>query len=137
MQKEIQKLADYIRAFPLLNECNQTRVPYLTIYRFTTDLIKLPDIETPYLYIIVDGSMRLHTPSGIMDYMVGQYSVSAIDTPVSGQILTFSEKKDFIALSIEFTIDDVISVVLDLEGDFVERIMDSKLQNQRCSAVCC
>lgn len=68
--------------------------------------------------------MRLHTPSGIMDYMQGQYSVSAIDTPQSAQVLTFSKENDFLALSIEFTLDDVISIVLDLEGDFAKRIID-------------
>lgn len=74
--------------------------------------------------------MRLHTPSGIMDYMQGQYSVSAIDTPQFAHTLTFSEKNDFLALSVEFTLDDVISIVLDLEDDFAERIINSHLQQQ-------
>lgn len=130
VKEKMQKLTDYIHAFPLLEACNKTRVSYLKIYKFTTESIRLPDITSPYLYMVVDGSMRLHTPSGIMDYMAGQYSVSAIDTPISGQVLTFSEEENFLALSVEFTIDDVISVVLDLEGDFAERIMYSKLSDK-------
>lgn len=74
--------------------------------------------------------MRLHTPSGIMDYMQGQYSVSAIDTPQFAQVLAFSEQNDFLALSVEFTLDDVISIVLDLEGDFAERIINSQIDGQ-------
>lgn len=72
----------------------------------------------------------MHTPSGIMDYMQGQYSVSAIDTPQSAQVLTFSEENDFLALSVEFTLDDIISIVLDLEDDFAERIINSQISPQ-------
>ena len=90
----------------------------------------MPQINNPYLYIVTGGSMWLHTPSGIMDYMQGQYSVSAIDTPQSAQVLTFSKENDFLALSIEFTLDDVISIVLDLEGDFAKRIIDLQIQQQ-------
>lgn len=87
----------------------------------------MPTVGLPYLYLIVDGSMRLHTPSGILDYSAGQYSVSAIDTPISGQVLTFSESMDFLALSVAFTADDVISVVLDMDGDLVERVLNEKI----------
>lgn len=71
--------------------------------------------------------MRLHTHSGIMDYMQGQYSVSAIDTPESAQVLTFSDEGDFLALSVELQLNDVISVVLDLEENLAERIINSQV----------
>lgn len=47
--------------------------------------------------------------------------------PVSGQLLTCGEEKDFLALSIEFTLDDVISVILDIDGNLAGRIMNSEL----------
>lgn len=75
-----------------------------------------------YIYFVLDGSLRLHTPSGILDYLPGQYSVSQIDTPTSGRALTFSEAGDFLALAISFALNDVIPVVLDLDGDLAERI---------------
>lgn len=87
----------------------------------------MPETAIPYIYLVLDGSLRLHTPSGIMDYLPGQYSVSAIDTPISGQALTYGDEKDFLALSIEFTLDDVISVILDIDGNLVERIMNFQL----------
>ncbi|MBQ8824128.1 MAG: helix-turn-helix domain-containing protein [Ruminococcus sp.] len=130
MSKQISELIKVIRSAHFSEEFNQTSVPYMTVYHFTDDIIKMPQIDTSYIYLIVDGSMRLYTPSGIMDYIAGQYSVSKIDTPLSGKVLTFSEKADFLALSIEFTFDDVISVVLDIEGDLIEKIMNSKLSDE-------
>lgn len=87
----------------------------------------MPQTENPYLYIVLDGALRLHTPSGIMDYMAGQYSVSKIDTPLSGTVLSFSERQDFLALAVAFTPNDVITEVLELDNELTERIMGEKL----------
>lgn len=109
---------------------NETAIPYLHIYQSSSDNISMPDSATPYIWLVADGSMRLHTPSGIMDYLPGQYSVSAIDTPIAGQVLTRSEHQDFIAVSVSFTLDDAISVILDIEGNLTERIMQSDLDTE-------
>lgn len=128
--KKLQNLINQVRTFPLTEGCNKTEIPYLNIYRYTVEKIKMPQTESLYLYVVLDGSIRLYTPTGIMDYMAGQYSVSEIDTPVSGQILTYSQRKDVLALSIEFTIHDVISVVLDLEGNLAEQIINSEIGDE-------
>lgn len=120
-------LVKYVRELKLQDGVNDTPVSYLKIYRFNNSVIPMPEMATPYIYLVLDGSLRLHTPSGIMDYLAGQYSVSAIDTPVSGQVLTYGAENDFLALSMEFTLDDVISVILDIDGDLAERIINSEL----------
>ncbi len=130
MQSPISHINNELRKLKYFKNYCQTDISYLQAYRFTDSKISMPQINNPYLYIVTGGSMRLHTPSGIMDYMQGQYSVSAIDTPQSAQVLTFSKENDFLALSIEFTLDDVISIVLDLQGDFAKRIIDSGIKQQ-------
>ena len=118
----IEKLCKTIRTFSLTEEKNKTELPYLSIYRSTERQIDMPRMENFYIYVVLEGSIRLYTPSGIMDYMPGQYSVSKIDTPISGYVLTLSESCDFLALAIEFTLNDVISVLLDLDGNLAEQI---------------
>lgn len=129
MTKNLQTLISRICTIPLKEGCNETKIPYLSIYRYTVEKIEMPKSENLYLYVVLDGSIRLYTPSGIMDYMAGQYSASQFDTPISGHILTFSERKDFLALSVEFTLNDVISVVLDLDGNLAERIINGEIEN--------
>lgn len=82
-----------------------------------------------YIYVVIDGSIRLYTPSGIMDYVPGQYSISKIDTPTAGHVLSFSENRDFLALTLEFTLNDAVSVLLDTDGDFAKRIAEEKLDS--------
>lgn len=62
-----------------------------------------------------------------MDYMAGQYSISKIDTPLSGTVLTFSEQQDFLAVALEFSTNDVIMAVLDLDNDLTENITGERM----------
>lgn len=86
-------LNEKVRAY--LNEKNETILPFLHLFRHIDKTISMPQAEIPYIYFVLDGEFRLYTPSGILDYVSGQYSVSAIDTPEHGYVLAFSEQQDF------------------------------------------
>lgn len=129
MINDISKLCEYIYSCPLTEGENRTRIPYLSIYFSAQRELAMPQTENFYIYTVLDCSIRLFTPSGIMDYAPGQFFVSKIDTPASGQVLTFSEKGHFLALVIELTLNDVISVLLDLDGSLAGQIADSELDS--------
>ncbi len=62
--------------------------------------------------------------------MAGQYSISKIDTPLSGTVLAFSVCRDLLALSIEFTVHEVITAVLELDNNLTEKIMGEGMEEQ-------
>lgn len=79
MKKEsVQALCDSMRAFGLSEGKTSTAFPFLTFYRFTSAEIEIPQTENFHIYTVADGSLRLFTPSGILDYVPGQYSISQI-----------------------------------------------------------
>lgn len=129
MINDIKKLCKLIYSYSLPEGENKTKLPYLSICLSTQRKVDMPQTENFYIYTVLDGSIRLFTPSGIMDYMPGQFSVSKIDTPMSGHVLTFSESGYFLALVIELTLNDVLSVLLDLDGNLAEQIANSKLDS--------
>lgn len=88
MKNAVRRLQSQVRA--LFLETGAQEIPAVTPYRFTAEHIRMPRTEHPYLYLVLDGMLRLHTPSGMKDYVAGQYSVSQIDTPLSGTVLAFS-----------------------------------------------
>lgn len=94
----------------------------------------MPQTDSPHLYLPLDGMLRLHTPSGMMDYLPGQYSVSRIDTPLFGTVLSFSGQGDFLALSVEFAAHDVIGAVLNLDNELIEKIMDEAMEESEMAA---
>ena len=102
----------------------------MTAYRFTESRIDMPKQEKLYLYLVVDGIPRLYTPSGIMDYQPGQYSIPRIDMPLHGTILSFSENNDFLAVSLDLTVNEVIAAVLDLDNVLVEKVVKAEIPEQ-------
>lgn len=130
METSLQDLQNEVRAFLSIPGSAPTGISMLTAYRFTAEKIQMPQMCNPYLYLVLDGTLRLHTPSGIMDYAPGQYSISQIDTPLSGTVLTFSKHRDFLALALEFTANDVIASVLEIDNDLIEKITGERLTEQ-------
>ena len=49
----------------------------------------MSELNTPYMFYVADGSARLHTPSGILDYASGQYSISTADMPFRGNVIVW------------------------------------------------
>lgn len=130
MENSMKELQNELRTRFFADGMNPPNIPAVTVYRFTDERIEMPHTDNPYLYIVLDGMLRLYTPSGIMDYMAGQYSVSKIDTPLSGTVLAFSDQQDFLAISIEFTPSDVIQTILELDNELTEQIMSEQLSEQ-------
>ncbi len=129
------ELLDTVRGLCRGEGASPTDTPGLTAWRFTGRRIRMPQSESPYLYVVLDGMLRLYTPSGVLDYPAGQYSISQVDTPLSGTVLTQSARGgDFLALSLTFTVYDVISTVLALDNDLVGRILGDGLGEAAHSA---
>lgn len=57
-----------------------------------------------------------------MDYMLGQYSISKIDTPLLGKVLTFSRQQDFLALAVEFIPNDEEEEMFILDDEVIKAI---------------
>lgn len=127
MNEWIKKISDMVHTMNLSEGENKTKNEMLSLYRLTGKRIELPQQTAQYLFLIIDGSMRLHTPSGILDYVAGQYSISAIDTPTSGDVLSLSDSGEFLAVAVSFSVNDVLSVVIDLDGRLVDDILESRL----------
>lgn len=128
MAKDAQEqLNQNLRSLRLGGGAHKTAVPYLDIHYACGGDFALPETNEPYIFFVADGSARLHTPSGILDYVAGQYSVSTIDMPFRGEIVELSEHGDFVALSVAFSADDVFSVLMSLEGNLAKEIARGKL----------
>lgn len=133
----MQNLAQNIREqWPTFGS-HVTEIPSLIVHRYSGQAdtpFAMPNMGDPYLYFVVAGMVRLHTPSGIMDYMPGQCSASAIDTPDTAYVLVPSEAGDCIALSLMLTLDDVTSVMIGLDETTTEAILAGTLSQEEKDA---
>ncbi len=127
MDTIIQDMNDAIRELSLAEGGSASGIPSVTVWHFTGDRVQMPQTGDPYLYIVLDGALRLYTPSGIVDCMQGQYAISKIDTPLSGTVLAFSDRRDLLALSVVFAVHDIITAVLGLDDDLIQKILNGHL----------
>ena len=118
----LRRLQREVRALAPAEGWWETGVPRMWACRFSGEEVQMPRIQLPYLYLVLDGALRLHTPSGILDYGAGQYSISRIDTPLRGTVLAPSREGDLLALALAFAANQVIEVVLALDRELTERI---------------
>ena len=109
---------------------NRTGLPYVNVCLTSDKSIEMPQTDNTYLFLVVEGTLRLYTPSGIMDYESVQYSVSAIDTPETGYVLAISDGRRFSAISVEFNPSDVIGILLELDGELIENISKGELSDE-------
>lgn len=119
-------LAEKVRIY--LKKQNSMQLSFLHIIHSEQKVVAMPQTETPYIYFVLDGKFRLYTPCGELDYMEGQYSVSAIDTPERGYVLAFSERQDFLAAAVDFTANDVMSVMMKLDDHLIRKILEGTLE---------
>ena len=103
------------------------KIPFVHTWVSSEKELSMPQTQMPYIFFILDGELRLYTPSGIMDYIAGQYSVSAIDTPEKGYVLAFSKQHDFVSASVEFTANDMMNIVISLDDALIAHILADDL----------
>lgn len=127
MSPQTDELRTFLRSLPLGGTENAAAVPYLTVCRYTEKTFSIDTSDTPFVFYTADGSVRLHTPYGIMDYIAGQYSLSSVDMPFCGEILERSDRGDLPALKVCFTAEEVLSVAVSCEGDPAEQIAGDRL----------
>ncbi len=112
----------------LMNNNLDIDISYLNIYQYKTKEINFPSTSNPYLFLVLDGDIRLHTISGILDYSKGSYSISSIDMPRS--CYSLSNNNDILGLTIEFTVTEIISVILDLDDELINKIIKEELSDE-------
>ena len=130
MQNSLRKTLALVRSMGLSDGYHGTPLSYVSIYRTTSKIIQMPSDDMPYLFVVLDGSMHLYTPSGILDYVAGQYSISSIDTPSKGSILTFSENHDFCAVLISFNLNEIHEVLMEIDGDLAKQILNDSVHTK-------
>ena len=112
-----------------VTSCRNPENSFLQVFNNSDKEFSMPQEQTPYIFFVLDGELRLYTPSGIMDYVAGQYSISAIDTPERGYVLDFSEHQDFLAAAVSFTVNDVMNVIITLDDELTAKILDDALDD--------
>lgn len=104
----------------------QTIIPFLTTIRYSRQTSEISGVLTPSICLILQGAKKLHLGQEIIDYHAGDYLVSVIDIPASAEIIGATKQSPYIGLRVDFTKEDIASVVMEAGINFDPR--DKKLK---------
>lgn len=57
----LNELRDLLGGLLLAEGINKTAIPYIKVFRHAETGIVIPDTPNPFIYVVVDGPMRLHS----------------------------------------------------------------------------
>jgi hypothetical protein len=92
-----------------------TAVPFFSIIKNSRDTVRSPGVLTPSFCLILQGTKKLYLGQDIFDYSAGDYLASLIDMPASAQVIGATEESPYIGLRIDFTTQEIASVVMEAE----------------------
>src|SRR5260221_869316 len=93
----------------------QTIIPFLSIVRHSHQTPLIPVVLTPSLCLILQGTKQLHLGQDMLQYHAGDYLASVIDIPAPAQIIGATKQFPYIGLRIDFTTQEIASVVMEAE----------------------
>ncbi|MFC5450994.1 AraC family transcriptional regulator [Paenibacillus aestuarii] len=96
----------------------QTIIPFLTTMRYSRQTSEISGVLTPSIYLILQGAKKLHLGQEVIDYYAGDYLVSVIDIPASAEIIGATKQSPYIGLRVDFTAEDIASVVTEAGINF-------------------
>ena len=103
----------------------QTHIPFLSLVRHSHPTRLIPVVLTPSFCLILQGTKQLYLGQDLLQYHAGDYLASVIDIPAPAQIIGATKQFPYIGLRIDFTTQEVASVVM--EADINVKPQENKL----------
>jgi AraC-like DNA-binding protein len=108
----------------------QTIIPFITTMQYSRQTPVIPGVLTPSICLILQGAKKLHLGQEVIDYHAGDYLVSVIDIPASAEIIGATNQSPYIGLRIDFTTEEIASVVMEAGMNF--KLREKKLNTGAC-----
>jgi AraC-like DNA-binding protein len=124
-QKVVDRLIAMTERMTTAEGRTQTIIPFLSLVRHSHQTPLIPVVLTPSLCLILQGTKQLRLGQDMLQYHAGDYLASVIDIPAPAQIIGATKQFPYIGLRIDFTTQEVASVVM--EADINVKPQENKL----------
>lgn len=114
-KKTLDQLIGMTERLTLEEGRNSTIVPFLSIVKRSHDTVRCPGVLTPSFCLILQGEKKLYLGQDIFHYSAGDYVASLLDIPAFGQVVGAAEERPYIGLRVDFTTQEIASVVVEAE----------------------
>jgi hypothetical protein len=109
----LNHLLHFISQFSFAHGTFETNIPFLSLLREVKPTAVEHGFLSPSICIVIQGNKKLNIGETSIEYGAGNYIVSSIDMPISGQVSKASHETPYTAIKIAFTSEEIASVVLE------------------------
>ncbi|MDR6551774.1 AraC family transcriptional regulator [Paenibacillus qinlingensis] len=113
MQTKLAELLHVVESLDLTEGRNETSIPFFSLVRRNGPTAIMPGVLTPSFCLVLQGSKKLHLGQDTIYYGTGDYLVSLMDIPASGQIVGARWQSPYLGLRIDLTGEEIASVLTD------------------------
>ncbi|MGO4111591.1 AraC family transcriptional regulator N-terminal domain-containing protein [Paenibacillus sp. YAF4_2] len=129
MSEQLKQLIAMTERITMSEGRTPTSVPFLSVVRRSRDTLRCPGVLTTSFCLILQGAKKFYLGQDIFHYGAGDYLASLIDIPASGQVVGATEQSPYMGLRIDFTTQEIASVVME-----AEILMEPKEKNSSTGA---
>lgn len=91
-----------------------TTVPRLTIWQHNRPTPPVPALFEPKVYLLLQGTKRITIGDRTLHYVAGDYSVSSVGLPFTGQVTEASPAKPYLGVELRLEAKTVADLLLDM-----------------------
>jgi len=108
-----QEVSGHFEGVPETQRDVHTTLPYLSFIRFTRPTELTRGVLEPSMCLVLQGKKKVLIGSEITSYGAGSYLLSAIDMPVSGQVLDASPAEPYLGIRIVLDAQEIASQIIE------------------------
>lgn len=98
-----------------------TAIPQLAIYRSETLSAPVPAVHRPSLCFVAQGTKEMTLGGKVFRYTAGEYLVSTVDLPTTGEIVEGSKRRPYLCFALTIDPSVVYDVLRDANQSLAER----------------
>jgi AraC-like DNA-binding protein len=107
--------ARHFRGVPEDRRNVQTAIPYLSFIRFMRPTEMSKGLLEPSMCLVLQGTKKVLIGKEVITYGTGNYVLSAIDMPLSGQVVEASPDAPYLGLKIDLDPKEIAALIIDME----------------------
>ncbi len=114
-EQQRKELIRLVAKFSSEEELNETAIPSVCFYKFSTTNTPLPAVYNPSLCIIVQGSKDVLLGNSLYHYGPSECLIASVDLPVIGRVTEASKNKPYFVIKIDIDISQLSELLIHAE----------------------
>ena len=115
MEKSIKEMASYLMQHVDTDGVHQTSIAQLELIKESVATDPISRVNETSICLVLQGEKQMTLGRKNFRYGKSHYILSAVDLPVTGQVITASKEEPYLAIKLSFHPSDWLSVVEEME----------------------